>query len=153
MWSSRPGQPPIFALNADLFRVLGHPVRVRMLQLLREGELSVGALQIALSLDSSGTSQHLTALRKQGLVASRKEGTTVYYRVKDPRTLQLLDLSKVIIMARLEENRTLLDGLVLEGSTPARAQTAESPGSRTPELGERGLVARLPSPVPPRLPD
>ncbi len=114
-WSSRPGQPPIFALNADLFRVLGHPVRVRVLQLLRAGELSVGALQNALDLDSSSTSQHLTALRKQGLVASRKEGTSVFYRIKDPRTLELLELSKVIIMARLEDNRALLDGLVLDG--------------------------------------
>jgi DNA-binding transcriptional ArsR family regulator len=125
-WSSRPGQPPIFVLNADLFRVLGHPVRVRMLQLLRDGELSVGALQLALALDSSGTSQHLTALRKQGLVVSRKEGTTVYYRVKDPRTLQLLELSMVIVMARLEENRTLLDGLVLERSDPAHARSADA---------------------------
>jgi ArsR family transcriptional regulator len=125
-WSSRPGQPPIFVLNADLFRVLGHPVRVRVLQLLRDGELSVGALQLALALDSSGTSQHLTALRKQGLVASRKEGTTVYYRVKDPRTLKLLELSMVIIMARLEENRTLLDDLVLEGSDPAQARSADA---------------------------
>ena len=114
-WSSRPGQPPIFALNADLFRVLGHPVRVRVLQLLRAGELSVGALQNALDLDSSSTSQHLTALRKQGLVASRKEGTSVFYRIRDPRTLELLELSKVIIMARLEDNRALLDGLVLDG--------------------------------------
>ena len=114
-WSSRPGQPPIFALNADLFRVLGHPVRVRVLQLLRGGELGVGALQNALDVDSSSTSQHLTALRKQGLVVSRKEGTSVFYRIRDPRTLELLELSKVIIMARLEDNRALLDGLVLDG--------------------------------------
>src|SRR5260221_630533 len=44
MWSSRAGESPVFALKADFFRVLGHPVRVRTLQLLRDGELSVGAL-------------------------------------------------------------------------------------------------------------
>ena len=125
-WSSRPGQPPIFALNADLFRVLGHPVRVRVLQLLRAGELSVGALQNALDLDSSSTSQHLTALRKQGLVVSRKEGTSVFYRIKDPRTLELLELSKVIIMARLEDNRALLDGLVLDGVGAAGGESGMS---------------------------
>ncbi len=122
MWSSRPGQPPIFALEADFFRVLGHPVRVRVLQLLRGGELSVGALQDALELDSGGTSQHLTALRKQGLVASRKEGTSVYYRLKDPRTGELLELAKVIIAATLEENRALLDDLVFEDSGPGRGR-------------------------------
>ena len=82
MWSSRANQPPIYALKADFFRVLGHPARVRLLQLLRDGERSVGAVQDALELDSSGTSQHLAALRKQGLVVGRKEGSSVYYRVK-----------------------------------------------------------------------
>jgi DNA-binding transcriptional ArsR family regulator len=124
MWSSRPGQPPIFALNADLFRVLGHPVRVRVLQLLGGEELTVGELQHALDLDSSGTSQHLTALRKQGLLVSRRDGTSVYYKVKDPRTLELLELSRTIILAELEENRALLDGLALEALAPAREREA-----------------------------
>jgi ArsR family transcriptional regulator len=122
MWSSRSGQPPIFALNADLFRVLGHPARVRVLQLLRGGELSVGALQHALELDSSGVSQHLTALRKQGLVVGRREGTSVYYRVKDERTLRLLELSNEIILERLEENQALLSDLVIERAAPRHAR-------------------------------
>jgi DNA-binding transcriptional ArsR family regulator len=120
MWSSRPGQSPVYALKADFFRALGHPVRVRILQLLREGERSVGALQEELELDSSGTSQHLAALRAQGLVASRKQGTSVYYRVKDARTLELLELAKEIISAALEENRLLLDDLADEDFGPRK---------------------------------
>jgi DNA-binding transcriptional ArsR family regulator len=123
MWSSRGGQPPVYALKADFFRVLGHPARVRVLQLLRDGELSVGALQDALELDSSGTSQHLTALRKQGLVVGRKEGTSVYYRVRDPRTLELLELAKGIISATLELNRALLDDLEVEDFGPGRGRS------------------------------
>jgi DNA-binding transcriptional ArsR family regulator len=61
MWSTREGQPPIYPLKADFFRVLGHPARVRMLQLLRKDERSVGALRDALGLDASSTSQHLDA--------------------------------------------------------------------------------------------
>lgn len=110
-------------MKADFFRVLGHPARVRVLQLLREGERSVGSLQDALELDSSGTSQHLTALRKQGLVESRKEGTSVYYRVKDPRTLELLELAKNIMLATLEENRALLDDLAVEDFGPGRGRS------------------------------
>src|ERR1035437_458847 len=120
MWSSRPGESPVYALKADFFRVLGRPVRVSILQLLQEGERSVGALQEELELDSSGTSQHLAALRAQGLVASRKEGTSVYYRVKDARTLELLELAKEIISAALEENRVLLDDLAEEDFGPRR---------------------------------
>src|SRR5260221_8867542 len=66
---------PVHEVKANLFRVLGHPARVRILELLREEELSVGALQVALDLDSGGTSQHLAALRRIGLVESRREGT------------------------------------------------------------------------------
>ena len=119
------GQPPIYALKAEFFRALGHPARVRILQLLRDGERTVGSLQAALELDSGGTSQQLAALRKQGLVESRREGTSVYYRVKDPRTLELLELAKAIIAANLAEGQALLDGLSGEEfGPPGKAKRA-----------------------------
>lgn len=59
---------PIYVRKAQLFRVLGHPVRIRMLELLLDGERSVGELQAALSLDSSSAAQHLAALRQQGVL-------------------------------------------------------------------------------------
>src|SRR3954453_4930648 len=115
---SRVGQPPVYLLKAEFFRTLGHPARVRVLQLLREGEQTVGALQAALDLDSGGTSQHLAALRKQGLVTSRREGTSVYYRIKDPRILELLELAKAILASDLEDQRALLDDLAVENFGP-----------------------------------
>jgi ArsR family transcriptional regulator len=121
MWASRSGELPVYALKADFFRVLGNPARVRILQLLRDGERSVGALQEALELDSSAVSQHLAALRRQGLVASRREGTSVYYRVSDPRTLQLLELARAIIASTLEQNQALLDDLAVVEFVPEQA--------------------------------
>lgn len=102
---------PIYRLKADFFRLLGHPARVRILELLRDGERSVGDLQAALGLDSSGTSQQLTAMRRQGVLESRRAGTNVFYRVKDPRIFQLLEVAKQILTAQLEETRDLLGGL------------------------------------------
>jgi DNA-binding transcriptional ArsR family regulator len=122
MWSSRSAQPPVYALKADFFRVLGHPTRVRILQILRDGERSVGALQDALELESSAVSQHLATLRKQGLVESRKEGTSVYYRVRDPRTLELLELAKTIITSTLQHNQALLEDLADEDFAPGRGR-------------------------------
>lgn len=122
MWASRAGQLPVYALKADFFRALGNPARVRILQLLREGERSVGALQEALELDSSAVSQHLAALRRQGLVASRREGTSVYYRVSDPRILQLLELAKAIITSTLEQSQALLDDLAVEEFVPGQGR-------------------------------
>ena len=110
---------PIYRLKADFFRLLGHPVRVRILELLRDGELTVGELQAALELDSGGTSQHLTAMRRQGILESRKAGTNVYYHVKDPRTFQLLAVAREILATQLEESRALLGDLAVV-SEPAR---------------------------------
>jgi ArsR family transcriptional regulator len=105
------GTPPIYRLKADFFRLLGHPARVRILEILRDGERSVGDLQAALGLDSSGTSQHLTAMRRQGILESRRAGTSVFYRVKDPRMSELLEVAKQILTAQLEETNELLGDL------------------------------------------
>jgi DNA-binding transcriptional ArsR family regulator len=121
--------PPIYGLEAELFRALGHPARIRLLQLLRVGEHTVGALRAALGLDSSSTSQQLAALRKQGLVEGRREGTSIYYRVKDRRTLELLELAKDIIAANLEEGQALLDGLAGEDFGPPSALSRPGSGS------------------------
>jgi DNA-binding transcriptional ArsR family regulator len=117
-----PFDHPIYVLKADFFRILGHPVRVRILELLRDGERTVGDLQGQLGLDSSGTSQHLGALRRQGLLESRREGTSVYYRVRDPRLFQLLEVARQILTSNLADTQALLDGL-RETTTPrARRQ-------------------------------
>jgi ArsR family transcriptional regulator len=102
---------PVHEVKATLFRVLGHPARVRILELLREGERSVGALQAELGLDSGGTSQHLAALRRIGLVESRREGTSVYYRVADERVFELLAVGRAIIARQLADQQSILRDL------------------------------------------
>jgi ArsR family transcriptional regulator len=104
----------VHEVKATLFRVLGHPARVRILELLRDGERSVGALQAELELDSGGTSQHLAALRRIGLVASRRDGTSVYYRVEDDGVFDLLAAGRAIISRRLATEQSLLHELESE---------------------------------------
>ena len=102
---------PQYVMKAALFRTLGHPARVRILELLRDGELSVGALQEELGLDSGGTSQHLAALRRIGLVGSRREGTSVYYRASDEQVFALLELGRSLVARTLAEQQSLLEEL------------------------------------------
>ena len=113
---------PIYVVKGEFFRVLGHPARVRILELLRDGERTVGDLQEALGLDSSGTSQQLGALRRQGLVETRREGTSVHYRVRDPRLFQLLETARQILTSSLADRQSLLDELQASppGAAPAR---------------------------------
>lgn len=111
---------PVYVVKARLFRVLGHPVRIRMLELLSAGERSVGELQAELELDSSSTSQHLAALRQQGVLESRRAGTSVYYRLRDPRVSQLLTVARQILTSALSDSRELLSNLADEAPTRTR---------------------------------
>jgi DNA-binding transcriptional ArsR family regulator len=105
---------PVYVVKAQLFRVLGHPVRIRILELLSDGERTVGDLQARLELDSSGTSQHLGALRQLGLLETRREGTSVYYRIKDPRVSQLLTVAREILTSALSDSHALFSELAAE---------------------------------------
>jgi DNA-binding transcriptional ArsR family regulator len=110
---------PAYVVKAQLFRVLGHPVRIRMLELLSDGERTVGDLQAELSLDSSSTSQHLAALRQQGVLQSRRAGTSVYYGIRDPRVSQLLAVAKQILTSALSDSQMLLSDLAAEPASRA----------------------------------
>lgn len=99
---------PVYEVKAWLFRVLGHPARVRIIELLRDGERSVGALQTELGLESGATSQHLAALRRVGLVESRREGTSVFYRAADEKVFDLLAAGRALVARQLEDQQSML---------------------------------------------
>ena len=82
--------------KAELFKALGHPVRIRTLEILRDGELTVSELQSRLEIDASSVSQHLSILRAKQLVIGQRDGTSVRYRIADPQVLQLLDIARAI---------------------------------------------------------
>jgi DNA-binding transcriptional ArsR family regulator len=100
--------------KAEFFKALAHPIRIRLLELLRHGERSVQELQAALTLDQSTVSQHLAILRAKHVVAARKEGTTVRYAVRDARVGELLDVARAIFNAQLTGSQTMLRELQRE---------------------------------------
>ena len=97
--------------KAGLFRTLSHPTRLRILDALRDGELSVGGVQERLDVAQSTASQHLAALRSLDLVEARREGTSVWYRVSDKTIWDLLDLARDIYERRLLRNREAFEAL------------------------------------------
>jgi DNA-binding transcriptional ArsR family regulator len=101
-------------LKADFFKALGHPTRVRIVEILRHGQRSVNDLQAALDLDQSIVSQHLAILRAKNVVETRKEGTTVLYTVRDTAVGDLLDVARRIFSSHLEGTRTMLRELKRE---------------------------------------
>jgi DNA-binding transcriptional ArsR family regulator len=84
--------PELTDVVAERFRALGEPMRIRILDALRQGELSVGELVTATHATQANVSKHLTVLHAIGFVARRKEGTRAYYRVAEPDVFKLCDL-------------------------------------------------------------
>jgi DNA-binding transcriptional ArsR family regulator len=105
---------PIHQLKAEFFKTLGHPARIRVLEVLREGERSVGQLVPAVGIEASHLSQQLAVLRRANLVQTRKEGSTVFYSVVDPAVFELLEVAKRILTSSLLQSQDLL--AELEGS-------------------------------------
>jgi DNA-binding transcriptional ArsR family regulator len=92
--------PEAMAAKADeaahMLRLLANPHRLQVLCLLVDGELSVGAIQQQVALSQSALSQHLARLREQGLVETRREGTSIFYRIADPAVLQIMQVLAAI---------------------------------------------------------
>lgn len=102
---------PISEIKADLFRSLAHPARIRVLEVLVEGERSVGEMQPLVGIESSHLSQQLGILRRAGLVTTRKEGSAVFYALRDPELAALLAAAKRVLINSLSETQELLADL------------------------------------------
>jgi DNA-binding transcriptional ArsR family regulator len=94
--------------KADFFKALAHPVRIRIVELLRDGPRSVGQLQEAIGAPPSSVSQQLAVLRSRGLVTTERRGTTVMYAVSDRDIYELLDVARRIFNAHLSDTIDLL---------------------------------------------
>ena len=94
--------------KTEFFKALAHPLRIRLLELLRPGPLSVGQLQQAIGVPASSISQQLAVLRGRNIVVTERRGTTVIYRVRDPELFELLDVARRLFNAHLEDTIDML---------------------------------------------
>ena len=113
---------------AAYFQALSEPTRLRILNLLREGERNVGDLAQACDYTAANVSRHLAMLMQHGLVARESRGTSVYYRIADESVYALCDLVCGNIARKLERSAP---GTAAFAITPVRARTAKKrPASR-----------------------
>lgn len=94
--------------KAEFFKALGHPLRVRVLELLRDGPMSVTEIQEATGAPGSSVSQQLAVLRSRNVLLTERRGTTIIYRVADPALFELLDVARRIFNAHLSDTIGML---------------------------------------------
>lgn len=102
---------PLYELKGEFFKTLGHPARIRVLELLAERERSVGELLPEVGLESSNLSQQLGVLRRAGVVVARKEGNTVIYSIASPDIAELLAVARKVLTRMLTDRIAVLKGL------------------------------------------
>jgi len=104
-------QEVITNLKVELFKVLAHPARIQILKLLESGERCVCELIEEMDLEQSNLSQHLGILKKQGLIASRKDGTRVFYTALYPTVTKMMQLAEILVIEQANQSRTLLQNV------------------------------------------
>lgn len=110
--------------KAELFKALAHPTRIRILELLRDGEKRVSQLQVALAVEGSSVSQQLAILRMKNLVDTRRVGNLIYYRLRDPQVNDLLDAARRIFEAHVIQLQSMTEDSTTPVSPPPRRAAA-----------------------------
>jgi ArsR family transcriptional regulator len=87
-------QDALRQFKAEFFQALAHPTRIAIVEQLRDGELSAGALIQRLGIEQANASQHLAVLRAKNILISRKSGNQVFYAVRDPLIIEVLDVMR-----------------------------------------------------------
>ncbi|CAM5355351.1 MULTISPECIES: ArsR/SmtB family transcription factor [Streptomyces] len=102
---------PLYQLKAEFFKTLGHPARIRVLELLSEREHAVAEMLPEVGIEPAHLSQQLAVLRRANLVKTRKEGSTVYYSLTSPKVAELLRVARTILSGVLAGQAELLADL------------------------------------------
>jgi DNA-binding transcriptional ArsR family regulator len=94
--------------KAEIFQGLAHPTRIAIVEMLRKGEVPAGRLIEDLGLEQANGSQHLSVLRSKQIVVSRKEGNQVFYSLRDPVLIEVLDILKRYFQSQLSQTASML---------------------------------------------
>ncbi|HWP45133.1 MAG TPA: metalloregulator ArsR/SmtB family transcription factor [Blastocatellia bacterium] len=97
------------SFKAEFFKALAHPLRISILDALREGDLTVNEISQRFEVEPANASQQLAVLRNKNIVVARKEGASVYYSVSDRTIFKLLDVARDIFNNHLVGVRSMLE--------------------------------------------
>lgn len=96
-------QDALRQFKADFFQALAHPTRIAIVESLRDGELSAGALIERLGIEQANASQHLAVMRAKNILVNRRVGNQVFYSVRDPLIIEVLDIMRRYFHAHVSE--------------------------------------------------
>lgn len=99
----------IYTYHAEMCQVFSHPKRLEVINILRDGEMSVGELAQKLELGQGNLSQHLSMMKERRILLSRKEGNVVYYRIANPKMIQCFDMMREMLFEQIRQDAALIE--------------------------------------------
>ena len=103
--------------KAEIFQTLAHPTRIAIVEMLRGGEMSAGQIIEQLGLEQANASQHFAVLRSRQIVVNRKEGNQVFYSLRDPVLIEVLDVLKRYFYSQLSQTMSMLKEMRMDRGT------------------------------------
>lgn len=97
----------LFEMHAEICKIFTNPKRLEIISLLKDEEKTVSELEELAGIPQANISQHLTVLRQNGVVTTRREGANIYYRIANPKILQACDLMREVLLEKLAESEKL----------------------------------------------
>ena len=97
----------IFEMHAEICKVFTNPKRLEIISLLRDEEKTVNELTELAGVPQANVSQHLTVLRQNNVVTTRRNGANIYYKIANPKILEACDLMREVLLEKLSENEKL----------------------------------------------
>src|SRR5918997_3733626 len=101
-------QERLFELHAEVCKTLSNPVRLRIINELQGGEITVGPLAKKLGVRQAHVSQHLAVLRQRGVVKTRRDGPNIYYGISNPKIIKACSLIREVLLEQLEKDQSIV---------------------------------------------
>ncbi len=101
----------IYVYHAEMCKMLSHPKRLEIINLLRDGELNVTDVSLKLRMSPANLSQHLALMRERKILIARKVGNVVYYRLANIRFLEAFDILREILVEQIRQDASLVEAV------------------------------------------
>lgn len=104
----------MFQMHAEVCKSMANSTRLKIMNLLRDGEKSVEELKKRLGLPKANLSQHLSVLRQRRIVSTRRAGLNIYYKVANPKMIKACDILREVLLEQLQDGERLAKGITRE---------------------------------------
>ena len=101
-------QERLFELHAEVCKTLSNPIRLKIINELQDGEMTVGALAKKLGIRQAHVSQHLAMLRQRGVVKTRRDGPNIYYGISNPKIVKACGLIREVLLEQLQKDQSIV---------------------------------------------